>query len=142
MKMLYYERFELRRIKEPLHRNKTKKTIRTHFLFTLFDIFQPLCITRMCEMKKQKISCFFSYCSFDRNRTHHIHRMIHIINVRINGQFVIELLFILIVHFRWIIFHLFADMGKRSNCQAFGISFFYFFKCCWSLVETKHSFLD
>lgn len=45
MKMPKYDRFELRRIKEPQHHNKTNK------LYTFFSrfwhILAPLCITRM-----------------------------------------------------------------------------------------------
>lgn len=59
MNMLEYDRFELRRIKEPLHRNKTNKLYT--FFFHAFGIFWPLCITRMWKKKKVYKLLFFVY---------------------------------------------------------------------------------
>lgn len=62
MKMLRYDRFELRRINEPLHRNKMKK-VNTFFQVFFWQILVSLHHTRMMgeKQKNDRIIFFFLF---------------------------------------------------------------------------------
>lgn len=137
MKMLEYDRFELRRIKEPLHHNKTNK------LYTFFSRFwHILAALHYTYVKDEKrIGCFFLFILSQLDTTLQTSNDSHLQHTN-NGRFIIELLFILFSFF--CCFFSFSWSQIYADCQHFchNFNFYMSFKKQQSacVFEMKLSF--